>query len=122
MSENPFDRYDLDPLSDAGELTERFRDLAADAEGTEADAIRAAWEDLTLHVRRRVVAALTTFVDEEPRAMISPPPLPARAAAFTAPRGPALPRLVDPPRGAAATSLDPVNSIAEDPLLDEGSP
>jgi hypothetical protein len=123
MSDNPFDQYDLDPLASAEELTERFRELASEAQGADADAIRAAWEALTLHVRRRVVSAVTTFVDDAPPAPGASPTVPPRETVALAIRPEApLPRLLDARRGTPLETLDPTTSIAEDPLLDEGPP
>src|SRR5688500_9103797 len=57
--ENPFERWDIDPLGGPAAITERMRALAEEAPSEEARAeIRAAWEELTLHPARRLRAAL----------------------------------------------------------------
>jgi len=71
---NPFDRHDIDPLSTADEITERFRELIEDAKEADRQGLRAAWEALTLHPRSRVGLALSTFVDSEPETLELPPP------------------------------------------------
>ena len=48
---NPYERYDIDPLGGPAAITERMRELAEDAtDEAERKAIRAAWEELTLHL------------------------------------------------------------------------
>ena len=76
MSENPFERYDLDPREGIVAITQRLKELAEDAkDDAERDRIRAAWEELTLHPARRLRAALNAH--PETRAPLgSPPPLP----------------------------------------------
>ena len=55
---NPFERFDLDPREGPRAITERLRELAEEAPEAERDAIRAAWEELTLHPLRRLRAAI----------------------------------------------------------------
>jgi hypothetical protein len=76
MSDNPFERYDLDPRDGIVAITQRLKELAEDAkDDAERDRIRAAWEELTLHPARRLRAALNAH--PETRAPLgAPPPLP----------------------------------------------
>ncbi|MDB4942611.1 MAG: hypothetical protein JWP97_2145 [Labilithrix sp.] len=76
MSDNPFERYELDPTLGIAAITERLKELAEDArDDAERDRIRAAWEELTLHPGRRLRAALEAH--PETRAPLGgPPPLP----------------------------------------------
>lgn len=69
---NPFDRYDIDPSSPPSAITERFRELVADADESERDALRAAWDALTLHPESRVRAAF--FSHPETREPLGAPP------------------------------------------------
>jgi hypothetical protein len=75
-SENPFERYELDPRDGIAAITQRLKELAEDArDDAERERIRAAWEELTLHPARRLRAALDAH--PETRAPLgSPPPLP----------------------------------------------
>ena len=75
-SDNPFERYDLDPREGIVAITQRLKELAEDAkDDAERDRIRAAWEELTLHPARRLRAALDAH--PETRAPLgSPPSLP----------------------------------------------
>jgi hypothetical protein len=74
--DNPFERFDLDPHEGISAITQRLKELAEDAkDDAERERIRAAWEELTLHPRRRLRAAL--FAHPETRKPLgSPPPLP----------------------------------------------
>ena len=65
-ADNPFDRYDLDPSSPPQAITERFRELVADARESERDALRAAWDALTLHPEDRVRAAFLAHPETRP--------------------------------------------------------
>jgi hypothetical protein len=67
-----FERYALDPLATPAEITERMRELVELAPEPEREALRAAWERLTLHPRERIAAAVRCFVDLEPP--LEPPP------------------------------------------------
>lgn len=69
---NPFERYDIDPMQGTAAITERFRELAEEADDAERDALRAVWEELTMHPRRRLAVALEAF--PETRAPLSPRP------------------------------------------------
>jgi hypothetical protein len=57
-SRNPFERFGIDPKEGPRAITERLRELAEDANEEDRAAIRAAWEELTLHPLRRLRAAL----------------------------------------------------------------
>jgi hypothetical protein len=128
VSDNPFDRYDIDPRLGPSEITARFRELIEIAKtDEERAALRAAWEDLTLHPRDRLVHALATWpeareeiplgVDDDER----PAPPVMRVEEL---------RLLDllaPPEIGAALVEPPASSkpstkksvLAEDPLLSE---
>jgi hypothetical protein len=114
---NPFERFGIDPLDGARAITERLRELAEDASSpAERDAIRAAWEELTMHPARRLHAALGAA--PETRAPLGRPP-PNRAStsapltiADLAPR-PSVAAALGRGRGA-----DPeLPSLADDPAL-----
>ena len=77
MSENLFDRWNLDPAAGPQALTERLRELAETATPREQDELRRAWEELTLHPRRRIAEALGTHPETRPspgRAPLPPRP------------------------------------------------
>jgi hypothetical protein len=76
VSDNPFERYDLDPREGLLAITRRLKELAEDAtDDAERERLRAAWEELTLHPARRLRAALAAH--PETRAPLgAPPPLP----------------------------------------------
>lgn len=63
--DNPFDRFDLDPCADVETITERMRELAQEAPEAERQLVRDTWETLTLEPRRRMAAALSTFIDRD---------------------------------------------------------
>ena len=65
-ADNPFDRYDIDPSSPPQAITERFRELVADAKEAERDTLRAAWDALTLHPEDRVRVAFTAHPETRP--------------------------------------------------------
>jgi hypothetical protein len=78
--DNPFERYDLDPREGIAAITQRLKELAEEAtDDAERDAIRRAWEELTLHPARRLRAALFAHPETRPK-LGSPPPLPRRPA------------------------------------------
>ncbi|MEM1416376.1 MAG: hypothetical protein AAGH15_15815 [Myxococcota bacterium] len=121
-----FVRYDLDPLADATELTERFRELVRDArdEDTRA-ALREAWETLTLHPERRLGAALRS----PPETREPPGRAPRRARPVASPAfedalaGLGLEDLVAWPSVAAAlpeAPPAPLPPLADDPVLEPG--
>lgn len=76
--ENPFDRYEIDPRASPEVITERFRELVADAPEHERDALRAAWDALTMHPESRVRAAF--FAHPETRPPLGSPPKRKRPA------------------------------------------
>lgn len=114
--DNPFDRHELDPTLGPEAITERLRELVVDAPPEEREALRAAWEQLTLSPKTRVRLALSAHPESRPplRAPTAPPSL----AAF-APKGAAkgawleLADLVCLPRVAAA--LSPVSDEPREP-------
>lgn len=121
--DNPFERYDLDPHAGIGAITERLRELSEDAKTEEErEALRAAWEELTLHPARRLRAAL--FAHPETRAPLgAPPPLPRSRRATEA--GPhAADRLAPRPSLLAAVDVARDESAApplgDDPVLRPG--
>ena len=73
MEDNPFERYGLDPREGVVAITQRLKELAEDAKtDAERSAIRAAWEELTLHPARRLRAAFDAH--PETRAPLGSPP------------------------------------------------
>jgi hypothetical protein len=75
--ENPYERWDIDPLGGAAAITERMRELIEDAkDDAERAAIRAAWEELTLHPARRLRAALGAHPSAHGAASRPPRPSP----------------------------------------------
>lgn len=118
---NPFDRYDIDPASPPSAITERFRELVEDADENERDAIRAAWDALTLHPEDRVRAAFASHPETRPP--LGAPPRRRRAAREEPPRVElggllVLPSLVALlPSGGAAPAQLPLDPT--DPALTE---
>lgn len=122
MSKNPFERFDIDPRSGPSQITARFRELMEHARTEEEKAVlRAAWEELTLHPRDRLRAALSTFpetreeiplgVDDElPR----PVPLAAEDLDLTDLLAP--PTVLSALASAPATPREP-ETLADDPAL-----
>lgn len=81
MADNPFERYDLDPREGVAAITEALKERIEDAEtDAERQAIRDAWQALTLHPRRRVELALQAH--PETRAPLGRPPRPPRTRAL----------------------------------------
>ena len=59
-TDNPFDRYDIDPREGPEGITERMRELVEDAPNEAArDAMRQAWEALTRDPRRTIAPVCT---------------------------------------------------------------
>jgi hypothetical protein len=114
---NPFERYDLDPRDGIAAITQRLKVLAEDAkDDAERDRIRAAWEELTLHPRRRLRAAL--FAHPETRPPLGSPPSLPRMRGAGAELG--LRDLAARPSVAAAVGdvpAEPVPRLEDDPLL-----
>ncbi|NUP04465.1 MAG: hypothetical protein HOW73_00200 [Polyangiaceae bacterium] len=81
---NTFDDFDLDPVASSDAITERMRELVEDAEPDARQAIRSAWEELTVHPKKRILQALTTFVDPEPE-VVAPPTRAPSVKAHAAP-------------------------------------
>jgi hypothetical protein len=78
--QNPYERFDIDPIEGPGAITERMRELAEDApDEATRKAVRAAWEELTLHPARRLRAAFGAHPDSHGAAG-APPPAPPKAA------------------------------------------
>lgn len=76
-TQNPFERYGLDPFAGPALITERLRELAEDCQDErERAAIREAWEALTLHPRRRLELALDAHPESRPP--LGRPPRPRR--------------------------------------------
>ena len=79
--DNPYERYDLDPTKGPSALTERMRELIEEATDEESRrALRAAWEELTLHPERRFRAAVGAHPDSHGPLGAPPPRTPARPA------------------------------------------
>ncbi len=122
---NPFETLGLEPLATVSEITARVRELAEDADEPRQKMLRALWEELTLHPRARIAAAVATFVPEgtEP-----PPCSPPRLTVGAGAEPP--PSLLDKlPLAGLMPSLSPlpgdrpapILSIHDDPLLQEDS-
>lgn len=115
--DNPFERYDLDPRDGIAAITQRLKELAEDAkDDAERDEIRAAWEELTLHPRRRLRAALDAHPETRPP--LGSPPMPPRVRGGRSELGlrdiagrPSLRAIVGDFRA------DPVPGLPDDPLL-----
>lgn len=124
-AQNPFERYDIDPTEGPRAITERFRELAEEANESERQEIRAAWEELTLHPMRRVRAALGAHPESRPQLGAPPPPIRQRT-----PAPEPFPTLSDlAVRPSVARALGPAHdrpaprplSLDEDPLLKKPS-
>lgn len=121
---NPFERWGLDPTQGPAAITERLRELAADApDEATRKAIRAAWEELTLHPARRFRAAASAHPDSH-HAAGAPPPPPPRP--FAEPFEPELADLLMRPSLLAALGLDEIAASplphlapADDPIFDD---
>jgi hypothetical protein len=118
MSENPFERFDLDPRLGPAEITRRLRELGEDARnGPERDALRAAWEALTVHPWRRLEAAVAAH--PESRAPLGAPPMRRRVAAIAPPTAQDVaPRRRVGPARFEVDLLAPA-PLDEDPILTE---
>ncbi|MBL9108275.1 MAG: hypothetical protein JNM74_03345 [Myxococcales bacterium] len=90
-SANPFERYGIDPASTPEVITERFRELVADASEAEREALRSAWDALTRNPEERVRAAF--FAHPETRPALGSPP-PRKRTPFAAPEPMSLARLL----------------------------
>ena len=104
MSDNPFDRYDIDPLAGPEAITERFRELIEEAHESERSALRAQWEELITHPRERLRIALRAFPETGP---VSPGPTPAPRATASASLQLASFALLDPPLAMSDLALAP---------------
>lgn len=115
--DNPFERYDLDPRDGIAAITQRLKELAEDAkDDAEREKIRAAWEELTLHPRRRLRAALDAHPETRPP--LGSPPMAPRMRGGPAEIG--LRDLAARPSLRAVTSEpteEPVPPLEDDPLL-----
>lgn len=75
--ESPFERWGIDPAQGPAAITERMRELAEDAPDEETRrAIRAAWEELTMHPARRFRAAVGAHPSSHGGVGAPPPPPP----------------------------------------------
>jgi hypothetical protein len=85
-ADNPYERWDLDPEAGIEGLTESLRDRLEEATSDEErEALRKAWEELTLHPGRRLEAALGAHPARPP--LGAPPPRLPRAPVDERPRG-----------------------------------
>lgn len=127
-ADSPFDRYDIDPHAGPQAITERFRELVSEAPEAERDALRAAWDRLTLHPEERVRAVF--LAHPETRPPLGDPPrrrrAPPGAIAADEPRASWLGLLVLPSlsallpgeaRAAAAPRPPPGAWLGDDPVL-----
>lgn len=120
--DNPFERFDLDPLKGPGAITERMRELAESApDEATRKSIRAAWEALTLHPARRLRAALSAHPDSH-GAMGPPPSSPDAIAPNVRPAELSLADLMLRPSivhalGAEVNDELPDEPVEEDPFL-----
>jgi len=127
--DNPFERYELDPHEGPRGITERMRELAEDAaDDAERARIRAAWEELTVHVDRRVRAALLAHPESRAPLGAAPPPPRVPGDALT-PRDLELADLVGLPPIAEVLGLpagaeddDEPDFLARDPILSPPAP
>ena len=109
--DNPLDRLGLSPLATVDEITQALRERAEDASDDERKMLRETWEELTLHPRSRVRAAVLTF---PPRDVVregthsSDPRPPELSPALR----PVPPRTGDPMEVVARADLLPRPSIA----------
>lgn len=115
MSQNPFERFDIDPALGPLAITERLRELAEEARPEERAAIRAAWEELTLHPLRRLRAALWARPESRPP-LGAPPPPPSSAPDAGALE---LADLAARPSVARALGAAPPAAPAPEPPLDD---
>lgn len=118
---NPYERWGIDPLGGPEAITRRMRELVEDAPDEETKkAMRAAWEELTLHPARRLRAALFAHPDSHGAAG-APPPRPSRVTA--PPIELVLADLVLRPDVLGALDADadelPDVSVEDDPILRE---
>ncbi len=70
--DNPFELYGIDPRAGPQAITQRLRELVEDAPEAEREALRAAWDELTMNPLRRLKAAL--FAHPETRAPLDGAP------------------------------------------------
>ena len=126
MSEtNLFDRWNLDPSAGPQAITERLRDAMEEADPPTAIELRRAWEELTMHPKRRIAEALSTFPETRPP--IGRPPLPVRATVPT-PAGDEARLVHAPVAGALGSSTTPsptvrcLPALERDPLLRARNP
>jgi hypothetical protein len=116
--ENLFDRWDLDPSHGPQSITERLRERMEEADPPTAVQLRRAWEELTMHPKRRIAEALSTFPETRPP--IGRPPLPRRTSTPTQPSGEET-RITHAPvaaaMGAAPHPVSALPPLEHDPLL-----
>lgn len=58
--DNPLDRFGLSPFATVEDITSAMRERAEEAPEQERAALREAWEELTMHPKKRLRAALFT--------------------------------------------------------------
>ena len=82
---NPFELYDIDPTKGPEAITERLRELTDATDPEEREVLRAVWERLTMHPRRRLRIALAAFPENVSAQALSDQadPTPAMADAET---------------------------------------
>jgi hypothetical protein len=102
---NALDRFGLSPLASVEEITAAMREQAEDAPEAERAALREAWEELTMHPRARLRAAIFTS-----------PPRPGSIAEGRAPLPP-LTAGLSRPSATDATSAVPLADLLPRPLV-----
>lgn len=113
MSDNPFERYDLDPFGGIAAITARMRELVEEAStDAEREAVRAAWEELTLHPARRLTLALLAHPETRPPLGAAPP----------RPRRRPRPPLAVADLAALPSALDALPKRVRDAALDLSAP
>lgn len=118
MSESLFDRWDIDPAAGPQAITERLRELTERASPKEQDELRRAWEELTLHPRRRIAEALSAHPETRPP--LGRPPLPPRPPSPASHDGDAARLAHAPVAGAIGPAPPPPPALPpldDDPLL-----
>ncbi len=118
---NPFEEYDIDPMMGPSAITERMRELVEDADEMERDGLRAQWEDLTMHPRRRLQLALEAFPETRPPMGSAPPT--KRGEIFEAPTLTlrdlvVVPRVVDALSDGDRSRPTLLPPLSDDPLID----
>lgn len=119
-TDNPFERYDLDPREGPEAITARMRELMQEASEEERERLRADWEALTLHPRDRLQLALSAFPETRPKQGTPPPRCrrPAREAELSLEDVVVIPSMGHALGATCGEEMpDPLPSLADDPIL-----